>query len=216
MENQNVHLHILRASGRLEPHLNDLEQTIKGAITKTAGCISLHLIDMVVYDDPRGVIRGFGQGGRTHNAYVVSISLDPAFADFQKIVLGNDLPRSISHELHHAVRWRAVGYGKTLLEVLISEGLAVYFEQEVWGGKPSPWATALSKKVLAEIHVQARTEYANTKYDHTRWFFGTGDLPRWAGYTLGYQLVGTYLKKNPDQTAATLVSAPAKAFVAGG
>lgn len=215
MENQNVHLHILRASGRLEPYRNDLEQTIKGAIAKTAGYISLHPIDMVVCDDPRRVIRGFGHGARTYNPYTIQVSLDPAFPDFLKTVIGNELPRAISHELHHAVRWKAVGYGKTLLEVLVTEGLASRFEQEMWGGTPSSWAAALSEKALAEVQVQAKTEYANTKYDHGRWFFGTGDLPRWAGYTLGYQIVGTYLKKYPDQTAASLVSTPAKAFIVG-
>ena len=211
-----VSLYILRASGRLEPYRNDLEQTIQGAIAKTAACISLHLIDMVVCDDPRWVIRGFGHGGRTYNPYTVQISLDPVFPDFLRTVIGNELPRAISHELHHTVRWKSVGYGKTLLEVLVTEGLATHFEQEVWGGSASPWASALSPTEEKELAARAKREYQRTDYNHREWFFGTGTIPRWAGYTLGYQLVGTYLKEHPDQTAGSLVTAPAQTFIAGG
>jgi len=82
-----VSLYILRASGRLEPYRNDLEQTIQGAIAKTAACISLHLIDMVVCDDPRWVIRGFGHGGRTYNPYTVQISLDPVDASKNPLII---------------------------------------------------------------------------------------------------------------------------------
>jgi len=29
--------------------------------------------------------------------------------------------------------------------------------------------------------------------NHAVWFFGRGSIPRWAGYTLGYAVVGSYL-----------------------
>lgn len=215
MENTNIHLHILRASGRFEPYLHDLEQTIKGAVEKTSVHIDLHPIDIVVYDNPRQVIRGFGHGARTHNPYTIRVSLDPEFPYFVKTVMGNELPRAISHELHHTVRWKAVGYGKTLLEVLVTEGLACRFEQEVWGGSPSPWASALSPAKQKKLAPRAQREYQRTDYNHGEWFFGMGSIPRWAGYALGYQLIGAYLMEHPDQTAATLVGTPPQAFVAG-
>lgn len=210
-----VRFHILRASGRLEPFLETLTQTLKAAVEKTTQCISLHPIDIVVYDNPRQAIPGFGHGGRTHNPHTIHVSLDPSFPDFEHVIR-KEIPKTISHELHHAVRWKAVGYGTTLLERLVSEGLATHFEQDMWGGTPSPWATALDLKTLADIHDKAKSEYTSTTFHHSRWFYGTGDLPRWAGYSLGYQLVGEYLKEHTDKTAATLVSTPIQMMIAGG
>jgi uncharacterized protein YjaZ len=33
-------------------------------------------------------------------------------------------PRTIAHEWHHLARWRGPGYGETIAEAIISEGLA--------------------------------------------------------------------------------------------
>ena len=44
------------------------------------------------------------------------------------------------------------------------------------------------------------------------WFFGTGDLPRWTGYALGYWLIERYQAANPGQSAADLVHTSANAF----
>lgn len=210
-----VRFHILRASGRLEPYFKILKRTIQRAVEKTAEYISLHPIDIVVYDNPRQAIPGFGHGGRTHNPHTIHVSLDPSFPDFEQVIK-KEIPKTISHELHHTVRWKAVGYGTTLLERLVSEGLATHFEQDMWGGTPSPWATALNFKSLADIHEKAKLEYTSTTFHHGRWFYGAGDLPRWAGYSLGFHLVEQYLKKNPEETAAILVRAPAETFAAGG
>ncbi|MEK7543680.1 MAG: DUF2268 domain-containing putative Zn-dependent protease [Patescibacteria group bacterium] len=215
MENKYVHIHILRSSGRFEPYFKILERTIQRAVEKTADYISLHPIDIVVYDDSRQVIPGFGHGGRTNNPHTMCVFLDPAFPDFEHTIK-KEIPKTISHELHHAVRWKAVGYGMTLLERLVSEGLAICFEQDVWGGTLSPWATALSGKSLADIHEKAKSEYTSTTFHHGRWFYGTGDLPRWAGYSLGYQLVGEYLREHADKNAAMLVSTPLQSMIASG
>ncbi|MFX5570653.1 DUF2268 domain-containing putative Zn-dependent protease [Acinetobacter baumannii] len=32
--------------------------------------------------------------------------------------------------------------------------------------------------------------WSRDDHDHGAWFFGTGALPRWVGYSLGYQMVG--------------------------
>ena len=53
------------------------------------------------------------------------------------------------------------------------------------------------------------TEYNDPRYNHARWFFGSSDLPQWAGYSLGVRLVKEYMRLHPDETAATLVATPA-------
>jgi uncharacterized protein YjaZ len=49
----------------------------------------------------------------------------------------------------------------------------------------------------------------DTPDTHSQWFFGTGDMPRWAGYTIGSRWVRDYLAARPDVdvVAATLLPA---------
>jgi uncharacterized protein YjaZ len=49
---------------------------------------------------------------------------------------------------------------------------------------------------------------------HGEWFGGTGSIPRWAGYTLGVELVTAYLATHPGVTAAALVHEPAASITA--
>jgi uncharacterized protein YjaZ len=55
-----------------------------------------------------------------------------------------------------------------------------------------------------------------TDYDHNAWFFGTGDLPRWLGYTAGFNLISRYLASSPNLKASMLANINAeelKAFI---
>ena len=51
------------------------------------------------------------------------------------------------------------------------------------------------------------------RYDRVEWREQQGvDIPQWAGQTLGYRLIESYLAENPGQTAADLVNTPASVF----
>lgn len=193
----------------------DIQSIAKFAVAQTAKHIPLHEATIRILNNPKHVIAGHAHSGWTHSAEKVRITLNPKFPDKEKL-LYEELPRSISHELHHAVRANALPHEpKTLGATLISEGLAVQFETEVWGGKPSAWATALTEEQLSVVRDAAATEIGNDHYDHAAWFFGSGHLPRWAGYTLGVHLVGEYLALHPRETAASLVSTPSAVILDG-
>ncbi|MFX6035712.1 DUF2268 domain-containing putative Zn-dependent protease, partial [Acinetobacter baumannii] len=49
-------------------------------------------------------------------------------------------------------------------------------------------------------------------HDHGAWFFGTGALPRWVGYSLGYQMVGRYVRQVESRTASGMVALEAEAL----
>ena len=49
---------------------------------------------------------------------------------------------------------------------------------------------------------------------YNEWFLGDGKIPRWAGYTLGVELVRAYLASHPGATAAALVREPAASIIA--
>ncbi|MDU7250486.1 MAG: DUF2268 domain-containing putative Zn-dependent protease, partial [Klebsiella pneumoniae] len=42
--------------------------------------------------------------------------------------------------------------------------------------------------------------------DHNAWFFGTGNLPRWLGYTAGFNLISRYLASSPNLKASMLAN----------
>ncbi len=54
---------------------------------------------------------------------------------------------------------------------------------------------------------------ASNEYDHSAWFHGQGSHPRWLGYTLGYEMVGYWLKNAGEIDAATWINVPAAAVV---
>lgn len=186
----------------------DIQSITKFAVAQTATYIPLHETTIRILDDPKNVIPDHAHAGWTFSPESIVIRLNPNFPDKEQL-LKTELPRSVSHELHHAVRKKALPNEKrTLGSVLISEGLATQFETEVWGGKPSAWTTALNEEQIFTLLDTVITEIGNEKYNHARWFFGTEDVPRWAGYAIGSYLVREYLKIHPGQTAASLVSTP--------
>lgn len=123
----------------------------------------------------------------------------------------------VAHELHHSTRiLSGRGYGSSLVEAIVTEGLADVFALETFRGRPPPWTRALGPRSLCRWWARAR-ELSRSRgtYDHAAWFFGAGEIPRSAGYTIGYALVRRYLRAHPSSTAADLVATPASRIVAG-
>jgi uncharacterized protein YjaZ len=59
---------------------------------------------------------------------------------------------------------------------------------------------------LTDTYEQAKGYWHRTDYDHNAWFFGTGDLPRWLGYTAGFNLISRYLASSPHLKASMLAN----------
>jgi hypothetical protein len=138
-----------------------------------------------------------GVGGVTHRRTGdVLVSIDDAPPGGLKAALETWLPAILAHELHHSSRVRmGPGYGITLAEALVTEGLADHFAAEAFPDTPlQPWDNALSADREAELWRKAQSVLEEPYgYNHRAWFFGSGDLPRWAGYTLGYRIAEAYL-----------------------
>lgn len=90
----------------------------------------------------------------------------------------------------------------------MSEGLAGQFVTWLMGSPPEPWERALDRAALTAAPVSVAA-LGGVPYDHAAWFFGTGALPRWYGYTLGYHMVGAWLEEvgTPDAERWVTVSA---------
>lgn len=205
-------IEILDPDGRLAGLEATLRRTVTATLTAAAPLLDLRGVEITVAGDASRAIAGYGVGGFTSDGSHVRLDVD-ADATWSQDVLEQRLALVCTHELHHVRRFRGPGYGVTLLEALVSEGLADHFAVDVQAAAPPPWTDAYPEARDAEILDAARAELDSPGYDHARWFFGAGaDLPRWAGYTLGYRLVSDYLARHPGTTAAGLVEVPAASF----
>lgn len=152
-----------------------------------------------------------GIGGFNPSPNEVLIFIDPNFNNL-KNSLEMELAAMISHEMHHAKRRRSVGYGNTLLQAVISEGLADHFSIEVTGIDTPRWSNVFQDDQLETWIDTASQTWNDSPYDHSSWFFGSNSIPRWTGYSIGYDLVEKYLAANPDKKPSTLFDETANSF----
>lgn len=210
----NINLYILKATGRLSSYIKDIEDIFSEGEKKITNVLPVKNVDVVVMDNPDYTIAETGIGGHTYSPNYIVISLNPDFPNF-KNALEKELMDTIAHELHHAARWQTIGYGETLLEAMVSEGLADHFAIEITKRKDMhPWDEALNIEQCKQLIEKAKKEYNNNNYDHDVWFFGSKEkgIPKWTAYTLGFQLVNIYLKNHPDTKASTNYKLKAEEF----
>ncbi len=208
----NVSLHLLDAEGKLTLYKRRLEDVFTASVAQLKQLLPVPNVDVVVYVDPAYVVPELGTGGFSPAANRIFIAVDPDNAHFVR-GLEREFLFCLGHELHHSLRWGAVGYGETLGEVLVTEGLACHFETELRGGAVPPYAAALGPRVLTSLLRKAKTELNNADYNHPTWFFGADSIPLYAGYALGLELVSVYIRERRTK-ASRLYAEPAPSFLA--
>jgi predicted Zn-dependent protease DUF2268 len=188
---------------------------LETALPKVLGRLAIDRVDIVIgYSDPFWTIPAWGIGGYAHGKGRISITAAPNHPRFGDPERGERLAAVLAHELHHLARARGPGYGRTLGEALVSEGLAQCFEVET-GCPPPPYAVAVQGDALRQLARRARNMVDADEYDHGAWFFGRRgdpDFPRDGGYSLGYLLAGRWLSLQ-STTAAAAVNVPASQLI---
>ncbi|MFA6404447.1 MAG: DUF2268 domain-containing putative Zn-dependent protease [Candidatus Paceibacterota bacterium] len=213
-----VNIHILSASKDIRPYSKEIKSIAEDTIASVKKFLPIKDVDIVFYDNPVATFKEDeigGIGGFAPNAHTIFISLDPRHPKF-KDSLKHELFFTLAHELHHTIRWQKQVEGDTLLEAMVFEGLADHFAQEVTGrSKPSLYSCALTPEQKKIFFKKASEEWKKPTYDNDLWFFGSKPdiIPRWTGYTLGYDLVAAYLHNHPETSASKLASADASLFI---
>lgn len=150
--------------------------------------VTNRLHDIIIPED--------GVGGLTITADFIEFAIN------QEKATENLISEMLVHELCHAARW-----GKnnelisSLLDGIISEGIATYFEAEFLKNRNE--RTVFIQTILERSNEeneknldQIRDSLNSNKYDYYEIFFtGNNMLPRWSGYSLGFYLVKKYLEK---------------------
>ncbi|MDR5859382.1 DUF2268 domain-containing putative Zn-dependent protease [Halomonas eurihalina] len=204
-------VHYANACGQLDDWLDRIDKGISAARHRAERVSTAINLDIVVQVWPGRVIDIMGFAGYAPTGTMMQLTLDPGNENFARN-MGEPFERMVAHELHHVMRWQGPGYGETLGEALVSEGLAGHFSRQLYGSAPEPWERALSTAELAICEKEAQRYWNTSNYCHGAWFFGQGDQPPWAGYSLGYALIGRYLECHDGESPTSLAHEPAERF----
>jgi hypothetical protein len=139
------------------------------------------------------VIPQIGLGGQT-NPHTGAVAIEVAAASPlpRRDVLTVQLQRTLAHELNHAARITVgPGYGLTLLDAIVSEGLADTFATSLYPTSLAPWDHALKPEQIHRYWRLAQQHFYEflPRKPYIHWMFGGGGFPHWTGYTLGAMLV---------------------------
>jgi len=207
-----ITVHFLRSSGNFKELKKEIKENIFNIFKNVKDKISLKSVDVLVkkgknikeLKDLNGI------GASCDNDSLIQLRIDmkhPAIKEsFKKV-----LKKTLLHELHHVTRLKAgerISEG-IFLEALVSEGLADNFVFEETKEKPK-WVNVLNKSQQARLLkiVKAHADQKLGWEKYKKWFLKGSkkkDIPKWAGYTLGFEIVKKFLNKNPKETAASLV-----------
>jgi uncharacterized protein YjaZ len=173
---------------------------------------------IIIIEQTANVIPETGELGYTDpTTGQVLIQLDPISQVSFSETLAVWLPEALAHEIHHSVRvLTGPGFGHTLGEFLVSEGMASAFFHQAFPGTDAPWDNALTRVQAHALWNQAQpllTQGGLLVY--AQWFFGGDGVPKWAGFTIGYHIAEDYIQHHPGTSAASLVDTPATTILAG-
>lgn len=211
-----LYLQFLKTENKLETQIKViLEETIKVHATKASRLLGISYVNITVYPNPNFVVLETGEGGYAVSGDWFQIYIDPTRPEKELVkIINKNIPLTIYHELNHVARWNKTGYGSTLPEAIISEGLASVFVAENWNKANSPWIKYSQEEIDKLIQIyQKRDKNSDGKYNHDDWFYGTGDLPKWAGYKLGFRIVKLVRENNPEIDWDKLINMTAEEII---
>lgn len=196
-----INSYVANSTGKLDPLLLKIQAAFDEGVAILVDKLKADQIDVIFLYNPWAVIPELGVGAYSPGPYHLFVYLDPSFKDLKQ----EDILLSIVHEGHHCMRWRKPGYGMSLGEAIISEGLATLFEEEI-SGKPPIYSQV---KITSDEIEKAKRIFNKKTYNHPEWFFGGKKAQRWFGYSYGYQLCKAYCAKT-GKKASELAHVDAK------
>jgi uncharacterized protein YjaZ len=118
----------------------------------------------------------------------------------------------ITHEYHHVCRLKQCKRDLkefSLLDSLLIEGLAECAVEEYVGKKHlGPWCNRYNEEMLNEYweNVMIPNIGLKGKNNHHPFLYGTGSaMPKWMGYSIGYDIVKTIIRKNKQIKTKNLI-----------
>jgi len=189
-----IELHLPTGSGiYTEVQRAVLTDGFQAAVRLTRDVLDLDGLDVFAIDAPDMTIPGWGCGGYTYSPRSVVLAVDSSLATTTAAVRA-----TLVHEFHHVARERGPGCGTSLRDRIVSEGLAMLFEEEILGV-----ASEFAHQDVTDDQLRRTIEALDEDpADDGRWFFHAGDMPLWLGYTVGYRWARSYAREHGVNASA--------------
>jgi uncharacterized protein YjaZ len=209
-----IAFHLLNAHGKLDKYSTRLLEIGRNSVTEIVKHLPVCGVDVTFQFNPLAVIPEVGMSGFSPSAHLIQVSLDPDNRNFDA-ALEIELRATLAHELHHCLRWRGPGYGSSLREALVSEGLARDFETRFRPDRGLPlYHRRLAIQEINHLLQIVTNSQNEPNYNHGEWFF-TGseakEIPPFAGYDLGLTIARGFIKHS-GRDSSTLCDEPAESF----
>lgn len=178
---------------------SSLLKTIEEHATRAAQELDIDWpVNFTVYPNPAFTLKETGEGGYTPTKDWVQLSIDITEERVPANQVVENLCPTIYHEINHCKRWTLTGYGLTLEEAMVTEGLASVFEENMWTRSKAPWLV-YTEDELQQMLKLLRARDKTSPYVHSDWFYGTNpEISRWLGYKVGHAIVKSAIAKNPQ------------------
>ncbi|OGH69225.1 MAG: hypothetical protein A3D53_02690 [Candidatus Magasanikbacteria bacterium RIFCSPHIGHO2_02_FULL_45_10] len=199
----------------MQPYARFVKKEAASSVQMIARRIPVADVDIIIMHSPRNVAFGI-ISTQTQSKNHLVVALNVKHKRFKKN-LRVELRKALAHGLYHIARMQKNGYPKTLIENCLNEGLAIHFEIEFAGPTRAPYWTSIKNEALDKVITKAKKECNSPDFDYDGWFYGskTQNIPRFAGYCMGYKFIEEFLKNNPGATASKLVGKKSKFLLAG-
>lgn len=136
-----------------------------------------------------GGVRAFSAG------YSLHLFIDP------RSFTAKGIRETVAHEWNRLVYYRYHTGECTMLERMCMEGFAEIFREELVGGDPAPWSTALSKEDALTQLETIKPLLSRTDDDtYQDLFLSDIHYEKWTGYSIGYWLAKEYRAKHGDMS----------------
>jgi len=144
-------------------------------------------------DDMNGVF-GFTAGSKQ-----ILINIDTSVNGWK-----DALSYAIAHEFNHTY-WTKENLAKitrwTLLDYLVFEGRGDYFAKLLYPQTKTKWTETLNNEKKKELWTNLQPHLENQDFDfQAEVMFGSDKFPTWGGYSLGYDIVQSFLSKEKSIT----------------
>lgn len=182
---------------------------------KASLLLDLDFVNVTIYSNKNFAIPETGEGGYSVSKEWFHLYIDPTrkTSELQKII-EKVIPGTIYHEMNHVARWGTTGYGESLVDAIITEGMASVFAKEFWGEGGDPWTEYTEDEIYKLVEIAKKEGFTKKKgYDHDEWFYGAGELPRWIGYKLGFYFLTIFRDKNPEMEWNEIVKMTSKEII---
>lgn len=178
----------------------------------------------VTVGNPDQILAPVGVSGFTDpETGAITVGLYPFWTD-EPSTLTSGLARTLAREVDRSVRITSgAGLGKSLLDQLVTDGIASAFGQFAFPGPPDPWVGALSAGQECQqwrlIQPVLRRDGFHGEVlsggSVSRALFGESTMPALTGQTIGYDIVSDYLARNPGKSWSVLARTPSRDILRG-